>query len=145
MRLILLLATIAFLACNSENQARKADEAEILRLNNQYDSALLKGDTGFLKKLYSDDFMYTSPEGKFLTKDQQITGVAISEIKWVNVKSDDVKLNLYGDFAVMTGVFTANGTLRGNPISFHERYTCAWRKNDKRWQMVAEQGTVVTP
>ena len=141
--LILAVFTAIILSCNAKDKSNKGAEAQLLRLNYLYDSALLIQDTGFLKRLYAEDFVYTNPEGKLLNKEQQIISIAVSEMKWDAGKSDDVRVKIYNDIAVMTGAFRASGTYRGNPISIHERYTAVWKQKDTTWQMIAEQGNII--
>ena len=131
------------LSCNAKGKSNKGAEAQLLRLNYLYDSALLIQDTGFLKRLYADDFIYTNPEGKVLNKEEQIISIAVSELKWDAGKSDDVRVKIYDDIAVMTGAFRASGTYRGNPVSIHERYTAVWKQKDTTWQVIAEQGNII--
>jgi uncharacterized protein DUF4440 len=141
--LTLAVLTAIILSCNAKDKSNKGAEAQLLRLNYLYDSALLIQDTGFLKRLYAEDFVYTNPEGKLLNKEQQIISIAVSEMKWDAGKSDDVRVKIYDDIAVMTGAFRASGTYRGNPISIHERYTAVWKQKDTTWQMIAEQGNII--
>jgi len=141
--LTLIVLTAIILSCNSKDKLNKGAEAQLLRLNYLYDSALLIQDTGFLKRLYAEDFVYTNPEGKLLNKNEQIISIAVSEMKWDAGKSDDVRVKIYDDIAVMTGAFRASGTYRGNPISIHERYTAVWKQKDTTWQMIAEQGNII--
>ena len=136
-----LLAGIIFFNCKSKEKVN--EEPELLRLNNLYDSALVHNDTGVLKRLYADDFIYTNPEGKVLTKEQQITSIAVSEMNWETGKSEDVKVKIFDDAAVMTGSFSAKGNYRGNPVTINERYTTVWIKTDTSWQIVAEQGNII--
>ena len=141
--LTLAVLTAIILSCNAKDKSNKGAEAQLLRLNYLYDSALLIQDTGFLKRLYAEDYVYTNPEGKLLNKEQQIISIAVSEMKWDAGKSDDVRVKIYDDIAVMTGAFRASGTYRGNPISIHERYTAVWKQKDTTWQMIAEQGNII--
>jgi uncharacterized protein DUF4440 len=141
--LTLAVLTAIILSCNAKDKSNRGAEAQLLRLNYLYDSALLIQDTGFLKRLYAEDFVYTNPEGKLLNKEQQIISIAVSEMKWDAGKSDDVRVKIYDDIAVMTGAFRASGTYRGNPISIHERYTAVWKQKDTTWQMIAEQGNII--
>ena len=135
------LTTIIFFSCKSKGKIN--EEPELLRLNNLYDSALVHNDTAVLKRLYADDFIYTNPEGKVLTKEQQINSIAVSEMNWETGKSEDVKVKIFGDAAVTTGSFLATGNYRGNPVTINERYTTVWAKTDTSWQIVAEQGNVI--
>ena len=58
-------------------------------------------------------------------------------------KSDDVKVRVYGNTAVMTGRFTAKGKFRDKSIDIRERYTAVWVKREGRWRLVAEQGNLI--
>ena len=56
----------------------------------------------------------------------------------------DVKVRLYGDTAVVTGLGTRSGTRSG--VAFKDRkvrWTDTFVKRDGRWQCVASQGTIV--
>jgi ketosteroid isomerase-like protein len=139
----LALVLLVLAACKSKTESGEDKQASIISLNNLYDSAIVKRDTGVLKRLYADDFVYTNPEGKLLTRDQQITSILVSEMNWAEGRSKDVKVNLYGDVAVMTGAFLANGNYRGNPVTIHERYTTVWVRTDTTWKIVAEQGNII--
>lgn len=135
--------TILAVACKSKEKPQEADDAQVIKLNNLYDKALINHDTAMLNRLYAEEFVYTNPEGKVLNRQDQITSIAVSEMKWETGGSEDVKVKVYGDMAVMTGAFMAKGNYRGNPLTIHERYTAVWRKKDTTWQMVAEQGNIV--
>jgi len=136
----LLITVVILKACSKKENPV---EAQLLDLNNKYDSALLNRDTAFLSKLYAESFVYTSPEGKLLNKDQQIMSIATSDLQLENGKSEDVQVQFYGDVAVMTGAFLATGSYRGNLVNLHERYTAVWQKRDTSWVLIAEQGNLV--
>lgn len=143
--LVTLLISAVLLSCSTEKNKDAGAEVRLHRLNILYDSALMKHDTAFLKKIYSDDYIYTTPEGKLLNKEQQLVNIAVSELKWISGSSEDVKTKVYDDIAVMTGAFRANGTYRGSPVTILERYTAVWKKTDTSWQLIAEQGTIANP
>lgn len=108
-----------------------------------YDSAIVHHDAALLKRLYAEDFIYTNPEGKVLTRDEQTASIVNSEINLTQGKSSEVRVKIYGKSAVLTGLFSAIGSYRGNPLTVNERYTSVWVKSDSSWQMVAEQGNVL--
>ena len=137
---------VAILFANCKPSKKNNDEfvkQELVQLNNQYDSALIRNDTAILKRLYADEFVYTNPEGKVINRTDQLTSVAISEMKWESGKSEDVKIQVYDDIAVMTGAFRGSGTYRANPVTIYERYTTVWKKTDTSWEIVADQGNIV--
>ena len=139
-----LLAVLFLIGCDSKKETTVSNEqSKLLRLNAMYDSALVHKDTGFLKRIYADDFIYTAPDGKVLNKEQQIISVAVSEINIDTGSSEDVKIKFYNNTAVMTGAFKASGTYRANPVTRHERYTTVWIRKDSSWVIVAEQGNIL--
>ena len=145
LKIIVLLPFIitTLLSCKSKKKTSEGAESKLIELNNMYDSAIVHSDTSLLKRLYAPEFVCTNSEGKLLTKDQQIINIATSEMKWEAGKSENVKVNVFDNAAVMTGSFFARGTYRGNPVTINESYTATWIKKDTSWQMVAEQGTIV--
>jgi ketosteroid isomerase-like protein len=131
------------LSCKSKGKSNSAESAELIRLNEMYDSAIVHHNAALLKRLYAEDFIYTNPEGKVLTRDEQTASIVNSEINLTQGKSSEVRVKIYGKSAVLTGLFSAIGSYRGNPLTVNERYTSVWVKSDSSWQMVAEQGNVL--
>lgn len=136
------LAVLTVMACNSKKAAPDF-KADIIRLNNLYDSALIKKDTGTLKNLYAESFRLTNPDGRLMSKQEQLLNVATSELNWEAAKSENVTVDVYNNMAVLIGEFRGNGSYRGTPISVHERYTTVWIKTDTSWQLVAEQANII--
>ncbi|HMR93366.1 MAG TPA: nuclear transport factor 2 family protein [Chitinophagaceae bacterium] len=134
---------LLLVSCGNDKPGLPDAAADVQRLNHLYDNALIANDTALLNNLYAPDFIYTNPDGKLLNKEQQLLNVATSEMKWDNGKSEDVKVSLYGNMAVVTGAFRASGSYRANPLSIHERYTTVWIKTDTSWAIVAEQGNII--
>ncbi len=134
---------IAVLLAACAGKSDKKAEQELVVLNNKYDSALVQSNVSVLDSLYEKDFIYTTPEGEVRSKEQELTLIKKGELKLDWGKSDDVRVKVYDDAAVVTGTFIATGKFRNNPINIHERYTSFWIKKDKRWQMVAEQGNFI--
>ena len=121
-----------------------ADPVDTLRtLNAEYDRALVNADVAALARIYSEDFTYTTPDGVLRSKAEQLAFVGAGKLGLTSGSSDDVRVRVYGDFAVITGGF--NGVLRGagGKIAFRERYTTAWLRREGRWVLLAEQGTFI--
>lgn len=135
--LLLTIASVAF--C----QTTKKSEEELLKANREYDQALVRGDAVALDRLYSEEFVYTTPDGEVRNKAQQLAFTRSGDLKLEFGQSDDVRVQLYGNTAVMTGRFTAKGKLIVKNIDIRERYTAVWVKRSGRWRLVAEQGNLI--
>ncbi len=140
---ILAMAIITLVSCNAKIDRNEEVESRLQRLNQIYDSAIVRQDTGTIRKYYADEYVFTNPEGQVLNKEQQLASISISEMKWDAGKSEDVKITVFGNAAVMTGAFRGSGTFRGNPISINERYSSFWILRDTSWLMAAEHVSVL--
>jgi ketosteroid isomerase-like protein len=56
-------------------------------------------------------------------------------------KSEDMKVQVYRDTAVVTYRSTDKGNYKGNDISGRYRWTDVFVKRNGRWQVVSTQGT----
>jgi ketosteroid isomerase-like protein len=149
---IILAAALLLVACSPaaavQTKSRTPDrnsraERALLRTNREYDEALVRGDAGALERIYADEFVYTTFDGEVRDKAQQIAFTRSGDLKLESGRSDDVRVRVYGDTAVMTGRFTAKGQFRGEKIEVHERYTAVWVRSRGRWRLVAEQGNEI--
>ncbi|MDO8680181.1 MAG: nuclear transport factor 2 family protein [Acidobacteriota bacterium] len=135
----LLLATVS--AALGQTPGRT--EQELLKANQAYDEALVRGDAAALDRLYSDEFINTTPDGEVRDKAQQLAFTRSGDLRLEAGRSDEVRVRVYGNTAVMTGRFTARGKFRDRSIDIRERYTAVWVKTRGRWLLVAEQGNFI--
>jgi ketosteroid isomerase-like protein len=134
-------AVVAAVSLSPATRGASPDaERELLEINKEYDTASMRGDVAALERIFAEEFIYTNPQCEVLTKQQQIAVLSKGDLKLEDVKSDDVRVRIYGETAVMTGHFTARATRQGKPMKIDERYTAVWVRRDGRWQIVAEQG-----
>ena len=139
----LAIAVLAFLSSCNDSAKTPDYSAQLMRINDQYDSALLKGDTVALGKLFAPDFTLVNPDGRLLNRQEQLLNVATSELKWESARSENVSVRIYGNTAVLLGEFRGTGSYRGNQLTVHERYTTFWIKTDTSWQLTAEHANLV--
>ena len=138
---IALVAITTWLIVTSTHASPDA-ERELVKMNAQYDEAIMRGDAAALGRIFADDFIYTSPKCEVLGKKEQIANLTARDFKLEDAKSDDVRIRVYGETAVMTGRFTAKLESAGKTDMIDERYTAVWVRRDGRWQLVAEQGNL---
>ena len=141
---VLLITATGFVFGQTKIRKRSTDsgtEQELLKRNKEYDEALVNEDASTLDRIFADEFIYTSTSGELINKRQQLDAIKSGDLKIEYGKSDAVRVRVYGNTAVMTGRFIAKGEYRGKVFEAPERYTAVWVKMDRRWQLVAEQGT----
>jgi hypothetical protein len=116
---------------------------ELLKANRGYDEALVRGDSATLDEIFAEEYIYTTFDGTVRDKTEQLTSIKSGDMQFDFGKSDDVRIRIYQETAVITGRFTAKGTFRGKNIDIRERYTSVWVKQEGRWMLVAEQGNEI--
>jgi len=130
--LVLGISSIAF------GQYKKGSvEEELIRLDKAWTSAELKGDKKAAEELVAKDYVGTTQRGASEDRAQYLAGVVPNADM---VKSDDYKVTVYGNVAIMTHRGTVEGVRN---IQF--RSTHIWMKRKGKWQIVAHHGSRIAP
>jgi len=88
---------------NGRSPQTAGAEAELKKLEREWFDAVVKRDAETLNRILADDFAALNDEGSFISK-PQITDMSQAGLgKLDEIKSDEFKMRLYGDTAVVTG------------------------------------------
>jgi ketosteroid isomerase-like protein len=120
-----------------------AAQREVQRLLDELANAHLQSDGAALDRIRSEDYVFTTLDGRLLDKAQ--ARVAPGDFTLSRYDHDDVRVRVYGDAAIATGRITIAGSFRGSPRNGQSRFTRVFVKRDGRWQLVANQVTRITP
>jgi ketosteroid isomerase-like protein len=124
-------------------QTPNATEQEVLKASQMLNEANFnKKDRATMERLYADDYMYLHSNGTVNNKAQEIAEYMSPDLKWTAQKSDDLKVRIYGDVAVVTGVSTLTGSAKGY-VSGARRFTQLWVRRNGSWQSIGGQSTLV--
>jgi uncharacterized protein (TIGR02246 family) len=147
-RILLPLVPLAFAFlvafAQEKNPANPAEDA-ILKLEQQWEDALTRSDTGALDRLYDEKIVYTHSSGKVDTKTSYINTIKSGATKYESMKRDDIKVTVYGPAAVVTCHWDVHVVAQGNKIDMNARYLHVYVQQKDGWKMVAHQSTRVTP
>lgn len=139
--LTIVTATAAFAQSESKAVAPKRSvEGQLIELERQLSEALVREDAPVLDRLWSNDLVFTFPNGKVSNKAQRLAGQkpaaqpSQSESRNTN---DEVKVFLYGSTAVVTVLSTWSGKENNQAYSSQFQATHVWAKQEGRWQLVA--------
>jgi ketosteroid isomerase-like protein len=130
-------------AKNSGASNTAAIEQELLKLDRQWLDAYEKGDTASLARIEADEFTVTYADGKVLTKAQDIELAKKSTAAELKLSTEDAKVRVYGDTAVITGILVQKMKEGEKEVTVRERYTDVWAKRNGRWQAVATALTTI--
>ncbi len=119
-------------------------EEEVLQTDRNRVEALLHNDASALEHIYADELIFTNQYGVVRDKAHWIVTAREGEFKFESYTTEDVRVRIYGETAVVTGRFLATGQARGNKLKgLPVRYICVYVKRDGRLQLVAQQATPI--
>jgi ketosteroid isomerase-like protein len=116
---------------------RASVEQELIKLENESNDAWLRRDVEAYARLLADDYLETGPDGGMATKAEELALVRSTETTITAVITDDFKVRLFGDAAVVTFRLTFKKLVDGKEMTGQERFTDTWIKRDGRWQCVS--------
>ena len=90
-----------------------------------------------LDRVLADDWVITETDGSVWTKAQILAAKKTGEDRISTEVTDDIKVRVYGNAAVVTGRNTLKGIFKGRDLSGQERWTDTWIMKAGRWQCVA--------
>src|SRR5215813_9656862 len=96
-----------------------------------------------LERIYADEYSYTHTNGSAANKAQEPSDVMSPDLKWTSSTLTDVRVRVYGDAAIITGIDTLQGTAKGY-VPGPRRFTDLWVNRNGAWQQLGGQSTIVT-
>ena len=136
-----LICVVGMLVLASAAWSQSTEKA-IAALENQWLQSQKTNNPDLLIPLLADKFVNTSSEGKITGKSETVAEYKTT--KWTSADNTDVKVIVYSDTAIATGIYNGKGTDSGKPFEVHERWTDTWIKMPSgQWQCVASQGTLI--
>jgi ketosteroid isomerase-like protein len=141
---IVILASFAIVKSSTRTVAAEAGaKEEILKVDEERNQALQKGDVATLDRIYSDDLVYANATGALLTKAQHLADLKGRALNFKSFQHDDVQVTVHGDTGILTGISTSAVEFHGTVSSSPRRFLNVFVKKDGRWFVVAHFETPV--
>ena len=121
----------------------ESTEEEIRRIESEWGDAFEKRDMEALDRFMADDYILTDPLGSVRTKAESLAAIERNEVYFESTKSDNVKVRINGDTAVVTGRSTFRGRYKGWSMAGQYQYTDVLVKRRGSWQAVGSHITAV--
>ena len=113
------------------------NETLLIALENGWNQAQLHHDSKALDGLVADTFISTDNDGAFMTKTQFLADNRDLSYASTLMTNSDERIFLYGDMAVVAGIYHARGLNRGKPFDHYGRFTDTWAYLNGKWMCVA--------
>jgi len=140
--LLLMLSAGAILAQRSASISD--DESKIRALESAWNLAEEEKNINALDQMLAPTFVYTEFDGSFSDKAQFLKGIKGSAAASDQITTQELSVGLYGDTAVVTGVFKEKGIENGKAFTKRGRFTDTWINQNGTWLCVASQATLLS-
>lgn len=122
---------------------RSSDEEAIKKIEHDWINAIAKRDGAYMQKIEADDYIFTGPDGKALTKAEDIKSNTTGDVVFDDFKIDSVKVRFYGDTAIVNGVGTVKAHQQEEDLSGQYSWTDVFVKQKGEWKAVSAHVTAV--
>lgn len=140
---LILIFFFSILALHGGTQTTSEDEGRVLALETEWNQAEQNKDAGKLDQLLSPQFLTVDYDGSISTKAEYLANVKREDLSPAQITNDQQTIHVFGDCAVVNGIYHEKGLNKGKPYNRRGRFTDTWIKTNSTWQCVASQSTLI--
>lgn len=96
----------------------------------------MKNDVEALGRVVTDDWVIIDPNGEIIDRTRFFEVIKSGALTHDRMESEDFRVRIYGDSAVVTGITSTKGKFMGQEFSTRERATDVLVKRDGSWRCV---------
>jgi ketosteroid isomerase-like protein len=111
-------------------------EEELLKIEEAFAEAIVRNDVDGIRRLVGDEWVIVDPNGEIVDRTRFFEVIKSGALTHDMMESEDFRVRVYGDSAVVTAVTRTKGKFMGQEFSTQERATDVFVRRDGRWQCV---------
>ena len=119
-------------------------EEELVKLENEFAEAIVRNDLDGLGRLVADEWIIIDPDGGIVGRARFFEVIKSGALTHQTMESEDLRVCVYGDSAVVTGITRTKGKFMGQEFSTHERATDFFVRLNGQWRCALTQLTRLT-
>jgi ketosteroid isomerase-like protein len=137
-----LLLVGAALAVRGQN-TNKEDAGHIQALELAWNHALESKDSNALDMLLATTMISVDIDGSVMNKGEFLASIKAPDYQPSQAVTEQSNVQMYGDAAVVVGIFRVKGTEKGKTYLHRERFVDTWIKINGTWQCVATTAALI--
>ena len=111
-------------------------EEELIAVSHEWDRAMVGNDAEAIGRFMADDWVIIGSDGYVGDKASFLGLVKSGTLTHDVMESEDLKVRVYGDTAVITARGVSGGKYQGQAFREVERVSCVFVKQDGQWKCV---------
>jgi ketosteroid isomerase-like protein len=127
-------------------QSTRADrtaQKAIEQLERDRQDAFIRGDADALDRATAETYTTVSPGGVLADKAQMMKNIRARKTQVLSVSLEDLSARIYGDTAILTGIYRDTHITDGQKSEAHSRFIRVFTRTKDGWQAVAYQQTAL--
>jgi ketosteroid isomerase-like protein len=138
------IALISFFGtAHASTDGTEQQSSKLLVLEHLWNEAQVNRDSGALEALIADTFIDTEYDGETSDRTKFLSDIRDPKFKPNMLTIQEVKVNLYRDTAVVSGVYHAKGTYNTQAYEHTGRFTDTWIFEGGKWLCVASHSSLI--
>ena len=126
-------------------QSADSDEGgRVLALEKVWNHALEQKDVKALDMLLANTMVSVDIDGSMQSKGEFLASIKAPDYQPSQAVTEQTSVQVYGNTAVVVGIFRIKGTDKGKPYVHRERFVDTWIKTNDSWQCVATTSTLLS-
>ena len=118
-------------------------EQTLMKMEQEMEDAIVKGDTSVWDKYTVDNASFTDPGGMMTNKAETMAMFKSGDLKIESTKIHDMKVQMFGNTAIVTYRTIDKGMYKGKDISGEYRWMDVFTKMGGKWKIIGGQGTTI--
>lgn len=112
-------------------------EREIAQISEDFAAAERQGDTAYMQRALTDDFVAVGPRGFMLTKEQWLQRFTSGSLRYEYLEWNEANVRAYGEAAIVTGRERQKVNYEGQGMEMELRTTLVRVKQSGRWLLAS--------
>ena len=145
-KIMLAFLALLFISVQAAPQQQNiSDEGgHVLALEKAWNLALEEKNTKALDMLLANTMVSIDIDGSISSRSEFLASIKASDYQPSQAITEQSTVQVYGDTAVVVGIFRVKGREKGKPYVRRERFVDAWIKMNGTWQCVVTTSTLIT-
>jgi ketosteroid isomerase-like protein len=142
----LAVSCLLFTLCAFAQTAKEApspDAGNLVALERMWNEAQVNRDVPAIASMIGDRFINTEFDGEVSDRGKFLADFADPKFELTFMNIQDVKVEMYGNAAVVTGTYHTKGTYGGKPYDHIGRFTDTWILQNGKWLCAASHSSLL--
>jgi hypothetical protein len=105
--------------------------------------AMTRADTVALSPMLGNDLVYIHSNALKENKQEHLSAIASRNLVYKTMNREQAAVRIFGKTAVINGIVSVQGVLKGNDFTVRLLYTAIYRKKGRSWCLVNWQSTKI--